>query len=339
SQGGMLDIHDYNGQRALAAAGLSNEFRSIIHAGGQATRVLDRHGTVLLDQPDDGTGLRPEVHRGELRRILLDSLAPGTVQWGRKLAAVEPCGPRGDGAHALRFADGSTAAANLVVGADGAWSKVRARVSEVRPAYLGTAYFETYLLDADARHPASARLVGGGSMISLAPGQGIVSHREPGGVLHTYVALTRPRDWADAIDVSDDRAARARIAAEFAGWAPELVALITDGETALVPRMLHALPLGQRWPRTPGLTLIGDAAHLAPPDGEGANLAMYDGAELGQAIAAQPRELDAAIAVYEDAMFARSATAGAEAAATHALCYDDADAPHGLVAFLRGATS
>src|SRR3984957_1028279 len=84
NQGGQLDIHEYNGQLAIEAAGLTDEFRAIIHEGGEATRVLDQHGTVLLDEPDDGTGGRPEVLRGDLRRILLGSLPWGVIQWGRK---------------------------------------------------------------------------------------------------------------------------------------------------------------------------------------------------------------------------------------------------------------
>ncbi|MFT3771797.1 MAG: NAD(P)/FAD-dependent oxidoreductase [Minicystis sp.] len=330
-QGGMLDIHDYNGQLALEAAGLLDEFRRIIHEGGQATRVLDPRGTVLLDQPDDGSGGRPEVHRGDLRRILLDSLPHGTVQWGRKVAAIHPLG---DGQHELRFADGSTVTTSLVVGADGAWSKIRPLLSDVKPAYVGTSYVETYLLDADARHPASAKVVGGGAMLALAPGKGIIAHREANGVLHTYVALTRPKAWIAGIDFTDPKAAKARVAAEFDGWAPELTALITDGETAPVPRTLHALPAGHRWKRVPGVTLLGDAAHLMPPDGEGANLAMYDGAELGKAMAARRGDLEAALAAYEETMFIRSANAAVEAAKTHALCFDDDNAPHGLIDFL-----
>src|SRR3984885_12914351 len=56
TQGGQLDIHEYNGQLALAAARLTDEFRAIVHEGGEATHVLDQHGTVLLDEPDDGSG-------------------------------------------------------------------------------------------------------------------------------------------------------------------------------------------------------------------------------------------------------------------------------------------
>ena len=104
-QGGMLDIHENNGQVALKAAGLFEEFLAIIHPGGQAMRVLDKDGNVLLDEPDDGAGGRPEVPRGELRRILLDSLPAGTVRWGHKVAAVSSLG---GGRHMLTFADGST---------------------------------------------------------------------------------------------------------------------------------------------------------------------------------------------------------------------------------------
>ncbi|WP_394840521.1 FAD-dependent monooxygenase [Pendulispora brunnea] len=334
AQGGMLDIHDYNGQLALKAAGLFDEFRRIVHEGGEATRVVNPHGTVLLDQPDDGRGRRPEVHRGDLRRILLDSLPCGTVQWGRKVTGIHPLD---DGQHELTFADGSTAMASLVVGADGAWSRVRPRLSDAKPEYVGTSFIETYLFDADARHPASAKIVGAGAMLALAPGKGIVAHREANGVLHTYVALTKPKDWIASIDFADPKAAKARIAAEFEGWAPELTALITNGETDPVPRMIHALPPEHRWERVPGVTLLGDAAHLNPPDGEGANLAMYDGAELGKALAAHQGDLETALAEYEKTMFIRSAYAAADAAKTHALCFDDDNAPYGLIDFFTAS--
>ena len=336
TQGGRLDIHEYNGQLALKAAGLFDDFRRIVYAGGEASRIADAHGAILLDEPDDGNAGRPEVHRGDLRRILLDSLPDGTVRWGHKVAAVRALG---DGRHELTFADGATATTSLVVGADGAWSKIRPLLSDATPAYVGTSFVETYLFDVDARHTASAQAVGVGSLYALAPGTGIVAHREAGDVLHAYVALTRPQAWFADIDFADPAAARARVAAELDGWAPELTALVTDGETDPVLREIHALPIGHRWARVPGVTLLGDAAHLNPPDSEGANLAIFDGAELANAIAARGGDLDAALAAYEEPMFERSAKAAVDATETFAICFRDDHAPHGLLDFMRGVAA
>ncbi|MFE4968178.1 FAD-dependent oxidoreductase [Streptomyces sp. NPDC056660] len=332
AQGGMLDIHEHNGQAALEAAGLTEEFRALVLEGREATRALAPDGAVLLDEPDDGTGGRPEVLRGELRRVLLDSLPAGTVRWGHKVGGVRALG---DGRHEVTFADGATVTTNLLVGADGAWSRVRPLLSDAVPEYVGTSFVETYLFDAETRHPATAKAVGGGAMFALAPGKGIQAHRESGGTLHTYAALRRTQDWFDGIDFTDARAAAARIAAEFDGWAPELTALITDGETAPVLRPLHTLPGGHRWDRVPGVTLLGDAAHLMIPNGEGANLAMYDGAELGKALAAHPDGTEAALTAYERAMFSRSAEEAAEAGRLHELMFGD-DSPHGLIAMFTG---
>ncbi|MFG2976754.1 FAD-dependent oxidoreductase [Streptomyces sp. NPDC048331] len=302
-QGGLLDIHDYNGQLALKAAGLMDEFHAIVLEGRQATRVIDPDGTVLLDEADDGTGGRPEVQRGELRRILLDSLPAGTVRWGRKAGRVRALG---EGRHEVEFDDGGKVVTGLLVGADGAWSRVRPLLSTATPEYAGTSFVEMYLFDADTRHQAAAKAVGGGMLIVPSPGREIFAHRETGDTLHTYVALARPLDWFAAIDFTDAAAATARIAREFDGWAPELTALITDGDTEPVLRPHYTLPAEHRWDRVPGVTLVGDAAHLAAPNGEGANLAMLDGAELGQALAAHPADMEAALTEYERDMFPRS---------------------------------
>ncbi|GLX99444.1 NAD(P)/FAD-dependent oxidoreductase [Herbidospora sp. NBRC 101105] len=310
TQGGQLDIHEADGQRALADAGLTEEFRAIIHEGAEASRVLDRDGKLLFDAPDDGTERRPEVLRGDLRRILLDSLPDQTVRWGHKATGVRPLG---DGRYELTFTDGTTVTTGLLVGADGAWSKVRPLLSDAEPRYTGTTFIDIYLYDADERHPAAAEAVGVGAMYALAPGKGIIAHREAGNILHTYVELNRSAEWIAAIDFTDAAAATARIAAEFDGWAPELTALITDGETAPVARPIHTLPDGHRWERVPGVTLLGDAAHLMPPSGDGANLAMFDGAELGKAIAAHPDDVEAALTAYEEALFPRTEPFYAEA--------------------------
>ncbi|MFI9560315.1 FAD-dependent oxidoreductase [Nonomuraea endophytica] len=311
TQGGMLDIHDYNGQLAVEAAGLMEEFRAIVLEGRQAIRALAPDGGVLFEKADDGTGGRPEAQRADLRRMLLDSLPEGTVRWGRKVTGARSLG---GGRHEVIFADGGSSATSLLVGADGAWSRVRPLLSAAVPEYVGTSFVETYLFEADTRHPAAAKAVGGGMMLVPAEGKTITAHRERGDTLHAYVELTRPLDWFDGIDFTDPAAAATRVAAEFDGWAPELTALISDSDTPPVLRPHYALPVGHRWDRLPGATLVGDAAHLLAPNGEGANQAMYDGAELGRAIASHPDDVETGLAEYEEAMFTRMSRADEETA-------------------------
>ncbi len=331
TQGGLLDIHPWNGQPALEAAGLIEKFRGLVLPGRESYRVLDRAGTVLLDRPDDGTGERPEVSRGELRQMLLDSLPDGIVQWGRKVSGVRALG---QGRHELRLTDGTTVRTSLLIGADGAWSRIRPLLSDATTEYIGFTSVETFLFDGDTRHRATAEAVGAGFLFALAPGKGFLAHRERGGTLHAYVQLKKPPDWFAGTNVADGASVSARVAAEFDGWAPKLTALITDSDTAPVVRPLYTLPAGHRWARVPGVTLIGDAAHLAAPNGEGANLAMLDGAELGQAIAAHPGDAEAALDEYEQAMFPRAAEAGDED--TYDLMLGD-DAPHSWIAMMNGA--
>lgn len=303
TQGGLLDIHDYDGQLALEEAGLMDDFHAIVLEGRQAMRVLDHDGTVLFDKADDGTGSRPEVHRGELRQILLDSLPAGTVRWGHKVSSTRTVGPS---RHEVTFTDGGTVVTGLLVGADGAWSRVRPLLSEATPEYLRHVVRRD--VPVPRRHPPPGRRESGRRRDAdrARAGQEIFAHRESEDTLHAYIALSRPQEWFAAIDFTDAAAATSSIAAEFDGWAPELTALITDGDTAPVLRPHYALPTGHRWDRVPGVTLLGDAAHLAPPNGEGANLAMYDGAELGKALAAHPDDVEAALTEYEQAMFPRS---------------------------------
>jgi 2-polyprenyl-6-methoxyphenol hydroxylase-like FAD-dependent oxidoreductase len=325
TQGGMLDIHEEDGQLALREAGLYDEFRAIVHEGGQSLRVLDRHGVVRREEPDEDGG-RPEVERGDLRRILLESLPAGTIRWGDKITAARTLG---DGRHEITLGDGATVVPDLLVGADGAWSRVRPLVSAARPAYAGVSFVEVRL-------PGGPAVGGDGMMFALGAGQGFLSHREPDGGLHVYIALRRAADWLAGIDWTDTDKGKAILLEEFAGWAPSLRALIESADGPLVPRTIAALPTGHRWDHRPGVTLLGDAAHLMSPfGGDGANLALYDGSELGRAIVTQPGDLDAALVAYEEPMVTRAAGSAARAAASLEICFRD-DAPQGLLDLFAG---
>ncbi|EJN08343.1 NAD(P)/FAD-dependent oxidoreductase [Herbaspirillum sp. YR522] len=332
-QGGMLDIHDYNGQLALQDARLLTRFRALVLEGRQAMRILSPDGRVLFENQDDGSGGRPEVQRGELRQMLLDSLPAGVVHWGYKVADVRSLG---GGHHDVRFANGESITTQLLIGADGAWSRVRPLLSSVTPRYAGVSYVETHLLDAAARHPASFAAVGSGQMGAFLQGKALMCHRERHDTLHTYAILMRPLEWFSAIDFTDKAMASERIAAEFTGWAPALTALIADSTTTPRFRPLFELPAAHRWQHVPGVSLIGDAAHLGVPNGEGANLALYDGAELAKAIASHIDDIDTGLSRFEQAMFERSAKVATEGKEFYELLARE-DPSRGLVEMFQGA--
>lgn len=330
TQGGSLDMHEESGQRALREAGLHEDFRRLTQPQGEAMRVLDKTGAVLIDTiPADGEGTRPEIDRTALRDLLVGSLEAGRIVWGRKVAAVRPLP---GGRRELAFADGATGAADLVVGADGAWSKVRPLLTTATPEYCGISYLELRLSDAPERHPTSAALVGPGVFFALSDNKALIGHG--GRHIHLGASLRVPPDWiaSRGVDWSDAPAARAALLEAFADWSPGLQDLIRNCDDAITPRLIHALPVGLRWGRVPGVTLLGDAAHLMSPyAGEGANLAMLDGLELALAIA-QHGDVEAALSQYEAAMFPRAEAAAQASAQGLDICFA-ADAPRGLVAF------
>ncbi|MFC5664932.1 FAD-dependent oxidoreductase [Kitasatospora misakiensis] len=312
--GGTLDLQEGLGQLALDKAGLLAEFQALSRPEGQAMRILDTDGTVLRDwhpRPDERAN--PEIDRGQLRDLLLGPL--DDVRWGRSVTRVVP-GTR-DGV-LVHFADGRQEAFDLVIGADGAWSRVRPAVSPVTPHYTGVTSVETSLDEVDTRHPALARLIGDGSVAVYGVNRSLVAQRNSGGHVKVYAKFRAPLGWHAKLDLdlnrnldlADVEAVRSGLLALFDGWAAPVLDLLRHG-AAFVHRPFYSLPVSHTWTHVPGVTLLGDAAHLMPPLGAGANLAMLDGAELAESIATESiasgsGDPDEAVRAFEERMWARA---------------------------------
>lgn len=312
-QGGSLDIHAATGQAALRAAGLLDRFRALARPDGQEWRVLDPVTATALPFPgpvhDDDS---PEIDRGQLRGLLLESLAEGTVRWGCPVTGATPLG---DGTWRLQLGDGTTEDADLVVGADGAWSRIRPALSDATPGYAGVTFIEAGFDDVDTRHPDLARMVGNGTLLATADSKALLAQRNGGGHLRVYAAFRAPQDWqvAAGLELDDTAAVRAHLLKMFDGWDETLLSLLRDHDGGFADRPVFALPVPHTWEHVPGITLLGDAAHLMPPVGLGANLAMLDGTDLAHALVTESG-VDDAVRAYESVMLPRSAQAARDCA-------------------------
>jgi 2-polyprenyl-6-methoxyphenol hydroxylase-like FAD-dependent oxidoreductase len=308
-QGGTFDLHDDGGQKALFEAKLENEFKKLSRPEGQSFKLLDRNGNVhyeKLANPDDHS--RPEIDRQVLRNLLLNSLEPNTVIWNKHVINIESIG---DGQHRLFFKDGTIETTDFLVGADGTWSKVRPLLSSIQPIYTGVTFVEICISNPKIVSPHISELVGQGSASVLSDNKGLMAQRNGDQSIRIYVALRVPEDWMKGFDFSQPRAIRAMLLDVFSGWKPELLEMLKRCDDNFVPRPLYALPLEQCWTTKPGLTAIGDAAHVMSPfAGQGANLAMLDALELADCLTSKEctnlTSATAALKSFEEAMINRA---------------------------------
>src|SRR5476649_541729 len=147
-QGGSLDLHPHEGQLALKKAGLLDNFMATARHEGQELRIVDYSTAALLghELPEPGTRERPEMDRPVLRELLLHPLNACNIRWN---TCIDSLSQRADGKYTLHTANGLIETFDLVIGADGAWSKVRAALTDIRPTYTGVTFVELIINNVD----------------------------------------------------------------------------------------------------------------------------------------------------------------------------------------------
>jgi 2-polyprenyl-6-methoxyphenol hydroxylase-like FAD-dependent oxidoreductase len=332
-QGSALDLHEDSGLAALEAAGLREAFWANHRPDLDNLRLTDANGTVLHDHPRrmSGPGKRPEIERGPLRDLLVDSLQPGTVHWDCKLESSEVQGEQ----VLLRFANGQTSVADIAIGSDGASSRLRELVTPIRPQYVGVSLVESLVPAGKHAIPQLWDLLGGSALIALGGERTIGMGTKPDGSVLLYAGLktedAAARQSLEEASGPDERVRWFR--ANFKGWSDLWEPLFREAVT-MVWRPLLVCPMDQHWMPKPNATLIGDAAHVMPPyAGEGVNMAMLDALVLSKFLLSEDAP-GVAIAAYEAEMFSRMRSMTADTMANTEMFYAP-DACERVVALFR----
>ena len=324
NQGGIIDLHPESGQIALREAGLFEKFEKHLLSGAEAMKLIKSDGTVRWDENkmkgvEAGPARnRPEIDRTTLRNILLDSIDPSSIQWGRKLVRVEFNETSTD-KYTLHFTDGREEGFDLVVGADGAWSKVRLLLTDQLPIYSGITLLDMKAEEVSVRKQWLESFTGSGSCFMFDEGRALICQRNGNDSVRVYAAVRQPETWVNdcGIDWKQPGLARKDFTERCFGDCHEDLkrVIAIEASDSLVTRPLFMLPVGFRWAPHAGVTLLGDAAHLMTPfAGVGVNVALADALSLARALVKLKgtpevnlkRSLAQALQEYEEPMFERA---------------------------------
>ena len=278
----------HNGMRVLACLGIADQ----VCAVGWRQRVAEFctwRGDVLASWPiaahEDRFGVPTlGVSRADLQPVLVGAL-------DARLRLGASCdGVRDEGGQVVAmFADGAQAHGDVLIGADGLNSTIRAAmVTESAPRYAGYTIWQAITDFPHDQVPA------GTFRILYGRGSRFAYYHVGGGRLYWFGLANAPAREHDPVHGPGDR-----LRALFAGWAPPVEAIVEATPPAWIQRQdIRDRPPIRRWGR--GLvTLLGDAAHpMTFNVGQGACQAIEDAAVLAQCLT-EADDTAAALRSYE----------------------------------------
>jgi 2-polyprenyl-6-methoxyphenol hydroxylase-like FAD-dependent oxidoreductase len=316
-QGFPLDMHEESGWVALRNANLIEEYKKHVLQDANKKIIVNERAEILYSDHEinsnkeelDCEPSRPEISRGALRKVLLDSLVKDTVVWDSHFISME----KHNEGWILHFKNGSSVYADLVIAADGANSKIRPYITETSAFYSGITMVEINIDNAEKITPEIYGLMNGGKIMAYGDGKNILGGQKGNGDLGFYASFKPDENWAldSKLDFSNRTQLLSWFKKEYSEWSSIWYELFDNAIMPAVPRRIYCMPFDQIWESQPNLTLLGDAAHVMPPfAGEGANTSMFDALELSKCLLSdQYPTLQEAIADYEGRMRSRAAKA------------------------------
>jgi 2-polyprenyl-6-methoxyphenol hydroxylase-like FAD-dependent oxidoreductase len=230
------------------------------------------------------------IHRADLLAVIAAGFPANRVHLGHRLVGLADLG-NGTEAH---FDNGARIKADVLVGADGINSAVRAALfGAEEPRFAGCVAYRG-LVPAERIADLGLEL---GSQSWLGPGAHLVHYFVSRGKLLNFVGWTEHDTWNR--EDWTDRATIERALGAFEGWHPQIRRIIAAAETCFIWALFDRDPL-KCW-SVGHTTLLGDACHpMYPFMGQGAAQAIEDGAALAACLAAGANDPAAALRRYEE---------------------------------------
>ncbi len=318
-QGSPLDLHDESGLAAIRKAELLEEFKNNFLPGADKKLIMNELAEIFFSDHDtkveENFGhehFRPEIDRGTLRQILLESLQSETVVWDSHFISME----KENEGWRLHFKNGSSIYADIVIASDGANSKIRPYINDIKAFYSGITMLEGNIYSAKETAPNINALLKGGKIMAFGNEKNLLMGQKGNGDIGFYASFKADENWTieSGLDFNDKSQIIKWFKANYPEWSNIWYELFESAEAPFVPRPIYCMPLDQTWETLPNLTMIGDAAHVMPPfAGEGANMAMLDALELSECLTSDKyNSLTEVISVYEKNMQKRASVAAKE---------------------------